>query len=206
MSTVFHLVRHADHGHLGRVLTGRMPGVHLSGTGRAQAAALARSMAGARLDALFSSPQVRALETAEFISAATRCTLRASEALDEIDFGRWAGQSFDLLEHDPDWHRWNAARDSARTPAGEGMAEVAARLLAFIDELSLAFPGGSICLVSHSDVIKSAVCRYLGKSFQAVHDFEIAPASVTTIAVDGGGGRVVSINERTCREAEEAVY
>ena len=159
-----------------------------------------------RLDALFSSPQTRAKETAEFISAATGCALRVSEGLDEIDFGCWEGMRFDLLETDRGWRHWNAARDSARTPAGDSMAGAAERLCGVMGELHRSFPSGSVCLVSHSDVIKSAVCRYFGRSFQDVHDFEIAPASVTTIAVDGRGGRVVSINGCTCREPEEAVH
>ncbi|HET7412626.1 MAG TPA: histidine phosphatase family protein, partial [Pararhizobium sp.] len=203
VSTAFYLVRHADHGHLSKVLTGRMPGVRLSQSGRAQAAALARSMGGCRFDALFSSPQARARETAEFISSATESPTLISDRIDEIDFGRWAGQPFDALERDPDWVRWNAARNTARTPAGESMSDVTARFLGFIDSLRVRFPGGTVCLVSHADVIKSAVCHYLGKPIQAVHDFEIAPASVTIVAVDDGRGQVVSLNETSFREPEE---
>ena len=43
--TTFHLIRHGAHGLLGRVLTGRMPGVALDARGRAQAAELAAALA-----------------------------------------------------------------------------------------------------------------------------------------------------------------
>lgn len=85
------------------------------------------------------------------------------------------------------------------------MSDVAARLFGLIDRVSGSFPGGGVCLVSHADVIKAAICRCLGKSFQAVHDFEIAPASITTILVDGGRGRVLSLDETSFHEPEEAV-
>lgn len=205
MSALFHLVRHADHGQVGRVLTGRAPGVSLSPAGRAQAAALAHALREERLAALFSSPQLRARETAEAIAAETGCPVRVSPDLDEIDFGSWTGQTFAALAGDPAWRRWNAFRDSAGTPAGETMAAVAARLTGLIERLHGLFPGGSVCLVSHSDVIKAGLCRYLGRPFREVHDFDVAPASVSTVAVDGRLGKVLAIDERSRRRDAEAI-
>lgn len=205
MSTMVHLLRHADHDHVGKILTGRMPGVHLSETGRIQAEMLASRMAAIGLDALFSSPQPRARETAECIASVTGLEYGIAEELDEIDFGRWAGQTFDALEEDPDWRRWNAERETARTPAGETMNDVAARLTGFIDRLSETFTGGSVCLVSHGDVIKAAICRYLGTSFQTIHDFEVAPASVTTLLIDEGRGTMLALDGNRFAGREEVV-
>jgi broad specificity phosphatase PhoE len=53
-----------------------------------------------------------------------------------------------------------------------------------------------IGLVTHADVIKAAVCRSLGLPFDMLHEFEIAPASVTTLVSCGRGFRVVRLNER----------
>lgn len=205
MSTVFHLVRHADHGHVGRILTGRTPGIHLSPAGKADAGALARLMAGKRPDALFSSPQLRARETAEAIAAETGCPVRLSPQLDEIDFGAWTGRTFDELAADSEWQRWNAFRDDARTPAGESMDEVAARLLGLVGRLRQDFPGGAVCLVSHSDVIKAGLCRLRGRPFQEVHKFEVAPASVTTLAIGDDGARVLAVNVQAREQAGEFV-
>lgn len=196
MSTLFHLIRHADHGHVGRILTGRMEGAALSAAGKADAARLARSIGARRLDALFSSPRQRARETAEAIAGATDLRIEVSPALDEIDFGDWTGRTFEALEADPDWRRWNAFRDSAATQAGETMADVAARLVGVIDNLCGRFPGGTVAMVSHGDVIKAALCHYGGRPFQTVHDFDVAPASVSTIAVGRHGARIVAVNER----------
>lgn len=196
MSTLFHLIRHADHGHVGRILTGRMEGAALSAAGKADAARLARSIGARRLDALFSSPRRRARETAEAIASVTGLRPEISPALDEIDFGGWSGRTFEALAADPAWQRWNACRDSACTPAGESMADVAARLVGVIDNLCGRFLGGTVAMVSHGDVIKAALCHYGGRPFQTVHDFDVAPASVSTIAVGRHGGRIVTVNER----------
>ena len=67
--TTFHLIRHGAHDLLGRVLTGRMPGVALNEAGRAQAAGLAAALAGGGIAAVVSSPLQRARETAAPIAA-----------------------------------------------------------------------------------------------------------------------------------------
>lgn len=195
MTATFHLMRHADHGHVGRILAGRTPGVRLSAEGRRQAASLAFRMSAVRLDALFSSPQDRTRETAEYVAGTTHAPLRIAPELDEIDFGRWSGRSFSELDHDPDWRRWNAERRSAATPSGETMELVADRLLAFMAAESTRLPGRTLGLVTHADVIKAAVCRSMGLPYDMVFEFEVAPASVTTLVSCGCGFRVVRLNE-----------
>ena len=68
-ATTLHLVRHAAHGLLGRVLAGRMPGVALTAEGTAQADALADALAGRPIRAVLSSPVQRAQATAAPIAA-----------------------------------------------------------------------------------------------------------------------------------------
>lgn len=204
MNTLFHLLRHADHAHVGRILTGRLPGVALTKAGRQKAAGLARALASARIEAIFSSPRQRAMETAGIIAAPHWLDVQVSEHLDEIDFGRWSGQSFKALEHDLDWVRWNQARDTARTPAGDSMANVAVRVTGFLEGLHERFPGGSVALVTHSDVIKACICHYRHLPFQEIHGFEIAPASLTTLSFGPGGATILALNEHRL-EPEEAV-
>ena len=57
-------------------------------------------------------------------------------------------------------------------------------------------PGGTVTLVSHADVIKAGVCRYLGLPFAHLHRFEVSPASITTLAVGDWGGAVLALNRR----------
>jgi len=192
-----HLVRHAAHDHLGRTLTGRTFDVSLSQAGRDQARALGRHLAQTDADAVLTSPRLRALQTAEPIAGAIGCPVEVSEDLDEIDFGHWSGQSFEMLDEDPLWQAWNADRANARTPAGETMRDVAIRLMRLIEDATARLPGRTAVLVSHGDVIKAGVCHCLGLPFCDLHRFEIAPASVTTIAFGDGGCSVIAVN-RPC--------
>jgi broad specificity phosphatase PhoE len=122
--SVVPLVRHAAHDNLGGFLAGRMPGVRLGDAGRAQAERLAKRVVAERLDAIETSPRERAGETAEAIARACGSPKpRIAAALDKIDFGSWAGKDFQTLNADPAWREWNARRATARTPAGESMAD-----------------------------------------------------------------------------------
>src|SRR5438876_12433676 len=63
--TVFHLLRHGEHGLLGRVLAGRMPGVGMTERGRAEIAAAAERFAREKIAAIYASPLQRTRESAE---------------------------------------------------------------------------------------------------------------------------------------------
>ncbi len=194
-TTVF-LVRHAAHDRVDRVLCGRMPGVGLGEAGRLQAEALARRFArSGGVDAVWTSPLQRARETAEPVAARLGLSARASDALCEIDFGAWTGQAFDDLRDDPRWRRWNEARGGERPPGGESMAEAQARATGEVERARAEHPDGRVVLVSHGDVIKAVLAGVLGLSLDAHARFEIAPGSVSALAVWDGGRKVLSMNE-----------
>ena len=196
MATTVFLVRHAAHDRVDSVLCGRMPGVGLGEDGRWQAEALARRFAEGRgVDAVWTSPMERARETAAPIAGRLGLLAWDSDALCEIDFGAWTGASFDDLRDDPRWRRWNEARGGERPPGGESMAEAQARAMGEVERAREEHPGGRVVLVSHGDVIKAALAGVLGLSLDAHARFEIAPASVSALAVWDGGGKVLSMNE-----------
>jgi broad specificity phosphatase PhoE len=117
------------------------------------------------------------------------------EALDEVNFGRWSGQTFEALEGDPLWRRWNTVRSLVRTPGGETMLDVQSRVLNLIEALTSTCDGRRIALVTHADVIKAAVCHILGLPIDAWPKFDIDPASITVVVAGDWGAKVVTLNE-----------
>ncbi len=187
------LVRHASHGDVGDVLTGRLAGRNLTPDGQAQAERLADRLASRPFDRVLSSPRERAQQTACAIAARRDLAVETEPALDEIDFGHWAGQRFEALEADPAWRTWNAARGLAATPAGDTMLAVQHRTRALIS--GLAATGGRIVLVSHADVIRAVVADHLGLSIDNWARLEIAPASVTTLSIGTASATLRGLNE-----------
>ncbi|GJD49155.1 Adenosylcobalamin/alpha-ribazole phosphatase [Methylobacterium crusticola] len=196
MATTFFLVRHAAHDRLDRILCGRMPGVVLGAEGRAQAEALAGRLAGERLDAVYAGPLERAQETAAPIAARAGLEPRTLAAIDELDFGAWAGRPFAALHGDPAWGYWNSARHVTRPPGGETVLEAQVRALLGLEALRRSHGAARLALVSHSEVIKLIVAHALGLPADAMQRFEISPASVSVLVLGDWGAKIESLNER----------
>jgi broad specificity phosphatase PhoE len=195
--TTLLLVRHAAHQWLGRGIPGRMPGVSLNERGRSQAQELARRLALTRIDALYCSPQQRARETIAPLAARLGRTVAIANEFDEIDFGEWTGKTFAQLEgwEAPGWRHWIDQRSHAAPPGGERFGEVARRAVAGVRRLARQHPGRTVLVVSHGDVIKAAVASGLGLSLDRLENFEVAPASLCVLAIEGHGSKVKAINE-----------
>ncbi|MCF6114355.1 histidine phosphatase family protein [Mesorhizobium muleiense] len=196
MTTTFFLIRHAAHDNVGDYLAGRMAGVCLGETGRAQASRLASHMAARPLAAICCSPRERTLETAKPIAiACNREKITIRQELDEIDFGAWSGKTFEELSQDADWLTWNSQRQQARTPGGETMLDVQQRVVSLMQQLRKWYQNQSVALVSHADVIKAAVCNVLGLPLGDCFRFDIDPASITTVVSGDWGSKLIRLNE-----------
>jgi len=194
--TTIHLVRHAVHPLVDRVLVGRTGGVQLGKDGREQAEALARRLARDGIGVVQSSPQERALETAALIAAPLGLAVDIVPDLDEADFGQWAGCSFEQLNRDPRWLAWNSERGTARPPGGETMLELQKRILGHLDRLKAERPKGKLVLVSHAEVIRAALLHFLGIALDSFARVEIAPASISTLLLNGSCAQVIGCNDR----------
>lgn len=197
MTTVFYLVRHAAHDNLGNFLAGRSEGIRLGRAGRAQAARLARRLRRVQFGSVFSSPRERTRQTAAAIAKESDTgTIEICKELDEINFGSWSGKSFDELNSDRRWRLWNEYRGRASTPAGETMHDVEQRVIACMRKIDGNSDSHSVVLVSHADVIKAAVAYVLRLPPDEIFRFDIAPASISTIAMGGGGATLHGLNEK----------
>lgn len=196
MTTTFFLVRHAAHETVGTFLAGRSEGVFLGPAGRDQAQRLAERMRRERFDAIVSSPRERTCETARAVSVACGVgPIAISDALDEVDYGSWSGKTFSELSEDPSWRRWNEERADACTPAGEDMESVRRRICGCMADLSKRHAGSAVVLVSHADVIKSAVCHVLGLPADSCFRFDVEPASITVVVTGDWGAKLIRLNE-----------
>jgi probable phosphoglycerate mutase len=195
MTTTFFLVRHAAHDRVGTVLCGRRPGVNLGSVGKAQAERLAQRFASENVTCIRTSPLERALKTAQPIASHFEQPLHVCDAINEINFGRWSGMSFEALSRDPRWSSWNSSRSTSRPPGGETMLEVQGRIVGAMEQLRGLYAEQSVILVSHSDVIKAALLYYLGMPIDAYGRLEVGPASISTLVVGDWGSKVLRLNE-----------
>jgi broad specificity phosphatase PhoE len=144
----------------------RDPDVPLSDTGRAQAEALGRWLAGLpageRPTAALSSPFTRALTTAELATEPLGVRVRPDERLRERDFGAFDGMTGAGIREE--YPREAERRDLLgkfyyRPPGGESWADVALRVRSLLATEALRHDGERVLLVAHQAVIM--VFRYV---------------------------------------------
>jgi probable phosphoglycerate mutase len=188
-------VRHGQTGTTGQLLPGRSPGLHLADPGKAQAQAVADAIAKlSKVDAVYSSPLERARETAAPIAAARALKVQIERGLLELDVGDWTGEELKKLRRTPEWKVVQRYPSGFRFPSGESFVELQARIVAAIDRIVAAHPGGTVVAVSHADTIKAAVVHALGAHLDHFQRVTISPCSVTAVAYGEFGPMVLNVN------------
>ena len=123
----------------------------LTGLGHRQAATAARELAAARPGALLSSDLTRAVQTAEHCARATGLGFRTSAALREQGYGVLEGRPSRELWDLVDWTDLQWAPEG-----GESLAQLHARVAAFLGGLRTDPPADVVALVTHGDTIRAA--------------------------------------------------
>jgi len=190
------LIRHGD---LGDRYRGRYIGrtdAPLSAEGRRQAAALAGQLARLNGAHILASPLRRTRETAE-IALGANGAFKIDNNLREIDFGRWEGMSFEeIAAADPAAvDRWAVPDGDFTFPDGEGIRAFRERIVAAAERIA-AVPAGTVVLFAHGGVIRFFICHFLGLPDRHHLLFDIHPASISEIRVDGGKGVLTLLNDR----------
>ncbi len=99
--TLLLLIRHGSNDWVHGRLAGWTPGVHLNDEGRRQAAALSARLAFLPIDAIYTSPLDRTVETAQAIAGPRGMPLRLVEGLGEVRYGEWQGAELkELYKHE----------------------------------------------------------------------------------------------------------
>ena len=190
------LVRHALTDLTGKRLYGRSEGIPLSDRGREQAKALAARFEDVPLDALYTSPLDRCEETAAPIAEATGLEARPLPGVLEIDYGEWTGRPFTSLRRLKLWKEFHGGTPSApRFPGGETLAEAQRRAVTAVAELSERHPKETVAVVTHGDVVALILAHYAGIHIDLFQRLEIAPASVTSIALGDGSPKIRRVND-----------
>ncbi len=162
---------------------GRREGANLTREGQEQAKRIPELLAMWKPSAIYASPLQRTLQTADVLGRALRLQVQISEALTEMDFGEWEGKTPNQLAPLSAWQKFNQWRSQSRCPGGEAMEEVQQRVVSFLQQLNSHSPDSAVVCVSHADVIRAALCHYLGLSLDDLLSLDVAPGSMRVVQV-----------------------
>ena len=151
--------------------------IGLSDAGRQHAERLATSLRQHDWDAVYSSPRLRARETA----VAVNRDVVIDDDLREIDFGDLEGRSYDeIAETDPELYRaWMERPTTVHFPGGESFAELKVRALEVLDRIRAAH--GAAVVVTHGGVLRAGLAAWLGMPDEAIFRLDQCYGGVTIV-------------------------
>ena len=182
----------------------------LTAAGRAQAASLAYRLARElpSVDAIYTSPLRRALETARIIAAQLDKEPRLVEGLKEIHFGRLEGVSLDEMEERfPDLHaRWQDRSDMEfQWPGGEQRGEFFHRAAAACRRILQSHltpspardspTGKPVVLVAHGGTIRACLADLLRETLGNWWTYGLDNTGITRVRVADEGARLLVLND-----------
>lgn len=167
----------------------------LSEVGREQALRLGQRFTRHRLDALYSSPLRRAVETAREIAATTGLEVRIAEDLYEVDFGE-ARREFEVYSDEEIAALRQAFAERGTWdcfPGSEGSAAARSRIVGALDRIIEECGDTRVAVVAHGAVIQTYVSHVLGIE----RDFVFYPfnASITSIRAHGDRRVIWRLND-----------
>jgi len=194
-TTYLLLIRHGENDWVGsNRLAGRTPGVHLNDKGAQQAQALADLLSEQPIQAVFSSPLDRCMETATPLAQRLGLPVMAEEGVIEVDYGEWRGQNLKELAKDPAWKMVQHYPSSFRFPNGETLQEVQHRAVATLNQIHQTHPNQTVAIFSHGDVIRTTLAYYLGTHIDLFQRIAISTASVSVVALANQRPMVLGVN------------
>ena len=188
------LIRHAETDWLGERLAGRLPDVHLNTQGRRNAETVAAMLQSVSLEAIYSSPLERALETAEPVARQAGKRIRVDPRLQEVDFGGLTGKPFSELRDLSIWRDVHRTPEKVRYPGGESLRDVQDRAVRMIRETVTGGEPRIIAFFTHADTIRLALAHFLQMPLVAYHALVTDPASVSVLSFNHKTVRVIGIN------------
>jgi broad specificity phosphatase PhoE len=177
-------------------LQGRRTDPPLSDEGLEQARRTGEFLAGYALDAVYSSPLLRARQTAEAIAKPHALCAQIVDDLIEVDVGVWEGRSWVEIEKtDPEAYRAFMA-DATVNPylGGENLQTVLARAAPAFEQLMEQNLGRLIAVVAHNVVNRAYLARLIGMPVARYRSIPQDNCGVTLLRYRKGRATVVTIN------------
>jgi len=172
----------------------------LTERGREQAQRVADWLAHEHVDAVLSSPQRRAIETAEPVARAHGLTIEVVDGLVEYDVQSDHYIPMEELRATKD-ERWTAMVEGRWTDfGGEEPDAFVTRVTTAIDDIVARYPGKNVVAVCHGGVINVAMGSVI--NLDRPLWFDPMYTSISRLAASRAGVRsVTSLNERAHLEA-----
>ncbi len=138
--------------------------LELNDRGKAQVDSLALTLKEKEIKSIYSSPLLRAVETAKAVNRFHGATIEQRDGLMEMDLGDFEGyHAGDLAKEHPEFLKtWMKDPSSLRMPKGESLQEVQSRVWIVMEEIVETYTEGTVLICGHNFVNLTILCKVLG--------------------------------------------
>lgn len=167
--------------------------VPINAVGIQQARQLARRLQNRQVGQIFTSPLVRARQTAAIISSRRSCLPLVHNDLREIDHGVWAGMSVKAIQDRyPDLLAiWRHEPDQLRLERAERLQDAYMRTTRFLSTLLDSALDRDVVVVGHGVTNSLILCAVTGTAIRRVGEF--AQPNGSTIVLRTRGRMIISM-------------
>jgi broad specificity phosphatase PhoE len=172
--------------------------VLLNETGLAQAEATGlRIYSEWQPSEVYSSPLSRAGKTAEAIAKHFDLSVQIHPGLTDIDYGEWQGLTPDEVQDrwPAELHAWYHQPDQAIIPGGETLAQLRARGMSAVNELSALHAEQTIVLVGHTVINRLILLGVLGLGNERFWHIKQDTCAINVFEAEMGDFVLVSLND-----------
>lgn len=172
MKTTIYLVRHAEAaGNLSRTFQGHTD-CPITTRGEAQLACLAERFRTVYCDAVYTSPLLRARQTAGAVNKYHGLPVQIADGLIEVNGGDFEGLQWDEIGRSfpAEMALWNETPYLFCAPHGDTMLAVYTRVAAAMEEIARANAGKTVAAVSHGCAIRNYLAFAQGLGIERLRD------------------------------------
>ena len=197
--TLLYLIRHgATEANLARPprLQGRRHNPPLARLGVRQAEATRDFLAIRPIDHCYTSPLLRAVQTADIVAGPHGLTPLPLEELTECDVGRWEGLDWQAIRNNEaeDYHRFHADPAAFGYPGGESFGTVHERSAPVIEALLERHRGEALLVVAHHVVNRTYLAGLLGLSPGQARQVTLDNCGISVVVRDGETTTINTLN------------
>ncbi|HEY2155119.1 MAG TPA: histidine phosphatase family protein [Isosphaeraceae bacterium] len=194
--TIVYLLRHgatAANREVPYRLLGRSLDLPLDEEGAEQARRAGKALRRHRLAAVYTSPMLRAVETAARVAWPHGLEPVVVEGVIEADLGRWEGLTWDQARAaDPEHHEaFLAHPGTVPYPGGESFRDAQDRMVPTIAELVSRHPGERIAVVSHNVTNRAYLAGLMGMPIDRAREIRQANGGISVIRYQPPAAAVV---------------
>ncbi|HTY81971.1 MAG TPA: histidine phosphatase family protein [Dehalococcoidales bacterium] len=170
--------------------------VDLSENGIKQAGLLSDRLAKTKIDAVYTSPLLRASVTADVIAAKHKIKTAKSDDLCECSFGYAEGLTFaEITQKYPELAEDLAAGTAITFPGGESLAQLDKRVKKFLVTINDLKPSAKAVIVAHGGPLRLLICNLLNLGIEHWLQFRIDHASLSVIETYPQGNILNLLND-----------